>query len=374
MGTAGRLAALRRLARGEPLLVSLIIASLVLAAVSPGFREGFPRFIRPGVLAVLAGLMSGSLVLEASGALGAAAEAVVAAAGDAALSVLLLGAGMGLLASLVTNDASLFVAVPLAAAVAERSGAPRGLAVGLVTAFINIGSSLLPVGSPQNLLVWHEYRPGIGAYVAAMAPMVALGYAALAAWGLRLLPHRRGGVAAPPPVKVDTVLAAAGAAAVASSATGGLLGHPYAGAAASILLAAAALGPRRLLRGGDWAAVATLGLLIAVFSYLGSLAAPHIPGRLLYTRLGVYLLALALSQVVSNVPATAVLLGRTRHWAALLWGADLGGALLLPGSMANIIALRLSGTRPRDLHRAQLLPIALASAAAAALLAISPQP
>jgi Na+/H+ antiporter NhaD/arsenite permease-like protein len=63
----------------------------------------------------------------------------------------------------------------------------------------------------------------------------------------------------------------------------------------------------------------------------GVLAHPH----------HVFLLAVGLSQVISNVPTALLLADFTAHWKSLLWGVSVGGFGTLVASLANLIAYRL---------------------------------
>ena len=51
------------------------------------------------------------------------------------------------------------------------------------------------------------------------------------------------------------------------------------------------------------------------------------------------------SQVVSNVPATIALAEYSKDWRVIAYGVNVGGFGLMLGSLANLIALRLSGDR-----------------------------
>lgn len=363
------LRALRSWAEREPLLFVLAAAAAVLAAASPGYRASLPWSLRPGLLLVFTGLLSASALLEASGLLGYTAHRLARLRAPLWLRVAALGAAMGLLSSLVTNDATVVVAVPVAAMLAEEVGAPPGVAAALVTAYINYGSSLLPFGSPQNLLVWDTYRPGLAAFVAATAPLVAVGTVVLAAWSRRVLPE-----ASPPPPReaprVEPRVAAAGAAAAAAVVAGELLRRRLAGSLAAIALAALVLGPRGLLEELDLALVALLGLMVSVFTYLGSLVEHAAPWLLHGGPLRVYASSLLLSQAISNVPAAAVYIAAGAPWRPLLLGVDAAGPMLVTGSLANIIALRLSRGSVGEMHRAQLPAAAAAAAVIAALLAL----
>ena len=343
----------------------------LLAAACPGFRAQLPGLIRPRVAATLAALMAATGLLSASGALARLADTAARRWSDPRLGLLVALTGLGLASSIATNDAAVLVAVPVALEAAERGGLPRWAALGAATVAVNIGSSLLPLGNPQNLLIWHDYGVGFAGFAETMAPMVLLGFALLAAVLLlstRSASHHRPRqrLSGPPPA-VDMGKAAAGAAALAAIAASSAAGRPLLGDALAATLAAAAW-PRSLLAIDPWV-LATLSLMFADFSYLGAVLAAHMPAWLLGSRLGVYAAALLLSQAVSNVPAAAALSLHTPHWEALAYGVDVGGVMLATGSLANLIALRLAEAKPGELHRFQLRVAAPLAAACAALLA-----
>lgn len=357
---------LLRAARREPLPTALAVLALLLALHSPGFLAEAPRLARPRVLLTLTALMAASGLLGASGALSRLAEEAVNHAPGPRAALYSSMALIGLASSLVTNDAGLFVAAPLAVEIAGRTGLPVEAAAAMAALGANIGSSLLPTGNPQNLIVWHDYHVGFAEFATRMAPLVALGYLSMGL-AAALLPRPRGARLTAPRLAVDRRLLGGGLASIALVVAGGAAGHPVLGAALG-LAAAAASWPRSLLAIDPWV-LATLALMMADFGYLGRLLAPHVPAWLLSTPLGTYLAALAASQLVSNVPAAAALSLHTPYWAALAYGLDAGGVLLLQGSLANLIALRLTRARPLGVQKWILTagaPLALAAAALAA--------
>ncbi|HCO5653751.1 TPA: anion permease [Escherichia coli] len=60
---------------------------------------------------------------------------------------------------------------------------------------------------------------------------------------------------------------------------------------------------------------------------------------------GLWLTAIGLSQVISNVPSTILLLNYVPPSLLLVWAVNVGGFGLLPGSLANLIALRMANDR-----------------------------
>ncbi len=97
----------------------------------------------------------------------------------------------------------------------------------------------------------------------------------------------------------------------------------------------------------DW-----LLLLIFVFMFivLRSVAAlPRVHDAIgvfgLGTPLRVYAAGAILSQGISNVPAAIMLAEFTKDWRALAFGVSVGGFGIAIGSLANLIAVRLSKER-----------------------------
>ena len=61
--------------------------------------------------------------------------------------------------------------------------------------------------------------------------------------------------------------------------------------------------------------------------------------------MSLWLTAIGLSQVISNVPSTILLLNYVPPSTLLAWAVNVGGFGLLPGSLANLIALRMAADR-----------------------------
>ncbi len=93
--------------------------------------------------------------------------------------------GTFLPASLVTNDAALFAAMPLAL------GQKRAELAALLIVAANAGSALTPFGNPQNLYLYWYYNLSPTAFFAAVLPLAGGFFLALAATALFLPAHRR---------------------------------------------------------------------------------------------------------------------------------------------------------------------------------------
>ncbi len=227
---------------------------------------------------------------------------------------------------IITNDVALILLVPLTLSLElER----KGLIVILEALAANAGSAFTPIGNPQNLFIYWYYdlRPLIFMRTIAPFSLFFLGLLALVAW--RIPDGDRQGQKEP---DLDSkgyfyLLALVVFVFAAMKLLPVSLG--------AIVLLFALLKDRQSLR-IDYALLGTFfclfglteNLKVIIFSNL------HHPGH-------VFLLAAALSQFISNVPAALVLAKLTTHWQALLWGVSVGGFGNLLGSLANLIAYRL---------------------------------
>ncbi len=314
--------------------------------------------MRWGTLAALLALMIASKGAEVSGLLSRAAARIASMTSRPVLALTYLVAAT---APVVMNDTVILVYAPIAASVARLCGYPLAALVTYVTIAANVGSALTPFGNPQNLIIWSHYGPSITGFVLTMAPLTAAGLAILTVPVARL-PRKR--VGRMPPVRLDRPLAASSLAALAAGIALIELGHPL----LALALAAALVGvarPRAILA-VDYAVLGILGLMLLDFRALAAVLAPYMPHA--SGGLGGVMLAAVLSQAVSNVPATALLLGTGVGWRSLAVGTNLGGVWLVTGSLANILAIRLTGIGVRDMHRHQLPYAAALTAATAGML------
>ncbi|MEB2837194.1 MAG: SLC13 family permease, partial [Desulfurococcales archaeon] len=172
-----RLAArLRTYAARERLLTVLLVAYIVMIPLDPSLPRRSLRLLEPRVYAALVALLVASRGLELSGLPARAASRLLAKLrGRPGLlySSIVLAAGAS--AAFMTNDAALFVYLPLVMSVERILGAPlTGLYV-LVALSVNTLSMASPIGNPQNIYIWQHYRLSAAEFAAGMAPYTLAG-------------------------------------------------------------------------------------------------------------------------------------------------------------------------------------------------------
>jgi len=330
--------------KAEWLLALFGALALALALADPQPAARYVHWLQLPTLAGLMGLMIAIQGIRDSGLVQRAAGVLVLRAHSLRALGLLLVASTAVLSMVLTNDVSLFLLVPLTVAIGGMSNLPVLPMVVLEALAVNAGSTLSPIGNPQNLLLWQSAHLPFFAFVRGMLPASAVMFALVAALTVTWLPkgpvtldaealdHRR--VAKP--------LAAASLIALASMVV--LMEHGLALEGALGLLVPFALIARSSLRRVDWALLVTFA---AIFLGLGHFAQLGAVGGLLdrfdfQQPLTVFLGGALVSQVISNVPATVLLLDRASDPIALAVAANVGGFGLVIGSLANLIALRLA--------------------------------
>lgn len=333
----------------DPTLTVLLLALVALGTASDLPLALYPTLVDWPTLAALTGLLVLTKGVEVSGGLqrlSAWLTRQMRTERRAALSLVLAAAG---LSTVLTNDVALFVVVPLTLGIARLTGLPRPVLVRLVVfeaLAVNAGSALTPIGNPQNLFLWQLSHASFAQFTREMAPLVAVLMGlllALTAVVFRGRPLQWVPQTAPPPV--DRPLLGLSLALYAPFLVLTDLHHAM-WAAAAVLAAMALLRPRVLLW-VDWALLLVFVLMFIDLRLLAGLA--PVRGWVAQFDLvqphTLFLLGVAASQVVSNVPAAIALAEYSPDWRTLALAVNVGGFGLVVGSLANLIALRLLGDR-----------------------------
>jgi len=274
----------------------------------------------------------------------------------------------GLLAALFVNDTVCLVLTPLVLAVVRPLGVrpmPFLLAVALAS---NVGSAMTPIGNPQNMLIAVASGIPFVHFVGALA-LAAIGALAIV-YGVLAVVHRRdlaetrvveSGVS--PPV-IDRPLVVKSLLVFAGALVGWLAGFPLplvAIAAAAVLIAIAGRHPSEAFAKVEWELLLFFGALFVVMRgardlplvvSLTSAAGAHLDGAPVRDATIVSGAMLALSNLVSNVPAVLLwipvvpaLRNAKFVWLVMAMSSTFAGNLTLIGSMANLIVAERAQAR-----------------------------
>lgn len=327
--------------RAEWLLVVLLAALPLLLWLVPRSSAALWALVDWKTVSALAGLMILSRGLELSGLIDRMGRALLRGLRSERGLAVTLVLFAALLSAVVTNDVALFVTVPLTLGLARVARLPLGRLVIFQALAVNAGSTVSPVGNPQNLFLWQVSGVGFWDFVLAMLPLAAAMMAillVLVAFGFRKSPLVLEDLSPPPALRRDMMIISVLAYPLFLAAVNGGLAVP--GVVAVILVYALAF--RSVLRGLDLPLLLVFVLMFVDLGLLAQLPAiSGIVGAGLDWPGGAFTLGAVLSQGMSNVPSAIFLAQFTEDWRALAWGVGVGGFGFAIGSLANLIALRL---------------------------------
>ncbi len=332
--------------RSDSVLLILLAGFVILQVVRPAsVGELFTRIDQHTIL-TLAGLLMLTRAIDQSGFLDWLAQRLLRSFRTERRLALLMVTFAAVLSTLLTNDVALFAVVPLAQSLARIAPVRIERLIIFLALAVNAGSSLTPLGNPQNLFLWQRSGMGFGAFVVMMTPLTLALMAVLLvtcalAFDSRVLHFQRRG----PRHEVRWSLLWIALALFVGFVV--LADHGYAGWAcagvAVVLLAAR----RNAVFGIDWLLLAIFVLMFVVLRGVAGLPEVRaILGHVDFSGTGMsYAGAAVLSQFISNVPAAILLAEYSHNWPALAHGVAVGGFGLAIGSLANLIALRMADSK-----------------------------
>ena len=332
--------------RNDTFFLVLLAALGVLAFVAPNPIASFPALVDWPTIAALTGLLMLTKGLEVSGALHRLGHWLIGLMATERTAALCLVTAAALLSTVLTNDVALFVVVPLTLGVCRITGMPATKLIVFEALAVNAGSALTPIGNPQNLFLWQLSKVPFGAFVWQMLPLVALLMVALlaltaCAFGGRPVQARDD----EQPASLDRTLLAVSLLLYAPFLIATDL-HQAAWAVAAVSAVFLALRPRVLAQ-LDWGLLLVFVLMFIDLRLLAGLAVVReaMQALALDQPVQLYFVGIAASQFVSNVPAAIALAEYSKDWRVIAYGVNVGGFGFMVGSLANLIALRLSGDR-----------------------------
>ncbi len=241
---------------------------------------------------------------------------------------------------LITNDVALITFVPFSIMVLQMAGMADGIcmSVVLLTIAANLGSMFTPIGNPQNLYLFALSQSSFFSFLGLMFPYTLAAGALLALCVFVCNRREPLQVQTPKPpcvdlraVTFDLLLFALCLLSVA-----GIIDR-Y--ALVLVVVLAVAWQDRALFLQADYALLATF---VFFFVFIGNMNQVEWLHQLI---LGIVdsherIVAVLLSQLVSNVPAAMLLSQYTTSFNELIIGVNLGGLGTLIASMASLISYK----------------------------------
>ena len=258
----------------------------------------------------------------------------------------------------VTNDVALLTFVPLTLIISKKTETPMMETIILQTIAANVGSSLTPMGNPQNLFIYSHYGLRPTAFFFTVFLMAIVG-----AITLFLLIHRF------PKQELKVELARVSIkdrkkalmwGLVMAITIASIFGHISDWLALIVTMAAALLFQRNLLFKVDYYLLSTF---ICLFIFIGNISDTTLVQDFaregLKTSGSVFLTSILASQLISNVPASILLGEFTTNWKPLLLGVNIGGLGTIIASMASVISFKFYIANHPDESKKYILTFSL---------------
>lgn len=252
-------------------------------------------------------------------------------------------------AMFVTNDVALVTIIPITLAILSTCGFERQTAfiVILQTIAANIGSSLTPIGNPQNLYLFSYYKMTLGNFLMTIFPIVFAG-GLLLALSCLLVPAmelQSPAVPSTSPLRKQKLILYSVLFLISIASVFDWIPYPI---ATVIIFATLWITNTQILAKVDYSLLATfafififvgnIGQIEVIYAFLSSITQDH-----------TLFVAILTSQITSNVPAAVLLSGFTGNAHQLLTGVNIGGMGTLIASMASVISYKIYiGTYKKD--------------------------
>lgn len=240
----------------------------------------------------------------------------------------------------VTNDVALLTFIPITLVISKKVQVNMMDTIILQTIAANIGSSLTPMGNPQNLYIYSYYGLKPIPFFASVLLLAVVGISLLVIFTQKL--QKTELKLELPVIKIvnrkKTIVWGLIFAIIIASIFGVI--HYY--IALIITLMTVLISNRKLLFRVDYFLLITF---VCFFIFIGNISNSdaintYAQGNLRGDTL-VFFSSIFLSQLISNVPAAILLSNFTSDWKPLLLGVNIGGLGTIIASLASVISYKL---------------------------------
>ncbi|MEN4768280.1 SLC13 family permease [Duffyella gerundensis] len=321
----------------------LVVLGIVLGCFARFQWRELPGAVDWHTIITLCGLLLVTKGIESSGYFDLLGQRLIQRFNQQRTLALFLVAAAALLSTFLTNDIALFILVPLTLSLRQFSTLPVSRLIIFEALAVNAGSLLTPVGNPQNILLWGRGDTSFVGFMLQMLPLAASMVAILLVLTWFSFSHRtierHDNMTTPQWQKgllwLSIALYLLFVVALELKLTGWAL---------LLVIACFALRARRVLLALDWSLLAVfIVMFVDVWLFMRLPQLQGLVQQVAHASDAVHFFAaIGLSQVISNVPATILMIQIVPASVSLAWAVNIGGFGLLPGSLANLIALRMA--------------------------------
>ncbi len=306
-----------------PLLVMLVAFSFLFQSEAGHFFS----YVDWRAVISLTGLLLVSKGISESGYLSYLAHLIARTSNterDLIFKLCLLSAALG---AVVTNDAAVMVIVSLTMSLKGSIDIRKATTLEVISA--NAGSTLTPIGNPQNLLIWHLWGVSFLQFSIVMVKVVLIQLAVISI--LLLTVGKKPVVVTDREPEVNKILRTVSIVLLIILVVALDLGLRW---VVLPILIFYAVSYRDVVTKTNWMLILIFVLMFIDFRILASVF-----GRLLnMSGKDVFLGSVLASQLFNNVPAAVLMTEVSNNYPAIVAGVNVGGSGLITASFANLIA------------------------------------
>ena len=346
----------------EVLLVSLL-ALVVLELLVGKPLSRFPAYVDWNTIVTLTGLLLITTAIKESRFFYWLAYRISARITNERNLALFLVTASAILAMFLTNDIALFIIVPLTLSLQKISGSNYIKFIVFEAIAVNAGSTFTGIGNPQNIHLWHQWQISFPLFSLKMLPLEGILLFWLLIGTIWVFPAKKIHSDSRQKEKVNRSLFWSSVFIFILFLISAEL-H-YDAYLLAILFVYYSITKKTVIKNADWKLIL---LFVIIFIDVHLLYRLDLVNRFMeslnlkntYT---LFASGVFLSQIISNVPATLLLLKYSDSFKVITLAVNVGGNGLLIASFANIIALHFARNPKKYLyfHRYSLLYLLVTS-------------
>ncbi len=332
-------------AKRETVLLVFLFLLLVLSALYPQQIIHYPSFIHWDTILTLTGLLIITTGLKESGYFNVFSGQVLKRLKSERSLAFFLMLFSVMLSAFLTNDITLFIVIPVTFSIQDLVKNDISRLIIFEAIAVNVGSTLTPIGNPQNIFLWHQWDISFMAFVLKMAPLVAILIGVLLLFVLNVfskgkIKFSHEAVNSVKQRKSLFILSAIMLPVFIIALEMGMVQFLL-----PVVFLIYLVGYGGVLLKVDWLLLVLFMIIFIDFHIVSTIPgiADNMEGFNLVPAGHVYLFSGLVSQVISNVPAAVFISKFSDDWFAITYGVNVAGNGLVIGSLANIIALRMAG-------------------------------
>lgn len=318
----------------------VLTISLILAIVSCLIHSPKIEYINFEVLISLFNLMVAIKALEQLKILDKLAVAILNKCNNSRSISIILILLCFICSMFVTNDVALLTFVPITLVISKKTQMNMMDTIILQTIAANIGSSLMPMGNPQNLYLYSYYGIKFIPFLGSILLLAVLGISLLFIFTQKL--QKTDLKIELPVITVKNRKKATVWILILITIIASIFGVINYYIALIVTLIAAFTLDRNLLFKIDYFLLITF---VCFFIFIGNISHSDALGTFARANLrgdtSVFFSSIFLSQLISNFPTSILLSNFTSDWKALLLGVNIGGLGTIIASLASVISYKL---------------------------------